>query len=373
MKKHTVFITGASGYVGVMLVRMFARRDDVERIIGLDKEPMPIDLLDLLNYEFYEMNTVEAWEEKVAAFKPDIVINTAWQIRDIYGNPGLQRSWNIDGTNKVFDFVFNTESVEAFVDYSTVSSYAPFATNEVTYRFKESDPFRTCDLLYAEEKREAEESLKTKYDAAVKRGRKVNVTVLRPAAITGPRGRFSRTSRFGLQAALSGQLEGSFWYKIVTLMTSFVPATPKWVRQFVHEDDMCDVTEMMALTPKAGYNIYNVCPPGEPVFAKDLAKSVGKRVLPIYPWMVHLAFFVMWNITRGSVPTAPGSWKGYSYPIVVDGSKLVNEFGYKYRMSSFDALYYTDGRYYPAVPNRLRRPMPEITDPRIPKAVPGEF
>jgi hypothetical protein len=32
---------GRAGYVGGMLVRKFAERDDVERIIGLDKEPLP--------------------------------------------------------------------------------------------------------------------------------------------------------------------------------------------------------------------------------------------------------------------------------------------------------------------------------------------
>lgn len=350
-KKHTIFITGAAGYVGGMLIEQFSRRDDVEKIIGLDKEPCPEEFASVPKLEYLHLNTADAWEPLVEKHKPDIIINTAWQIRDIYGNQALQRKWNIDGTNKVFDFAFSCDSVKTLVDYSTVSSYAPFPDNEVDHFFTEDEPFRKCNMLYAEEKREVEESLKAKYDAAKKAGKNVHVVVLRPAAITGPRGRFGR-DRFGLQAALSGNLSPSFWYRIVTLMTAFVPAPPKWVRQFIHEDDVVAITEMVAFQPHEGYGVYNICPPGEPVFPKDMARAVGKWVLPIQPWMVRLAFFVMWHLTRGKVPTAPYSWMGYSYPIVVDGSKLTREYGFVYTASSRDAFYYTDGRYAPCVPKQ---------------------
>lgn len=370
MARHVVFLTGAAGYVGGMLVDLLAQRDDVELVIGLDKEPLSTAQAGIPKLNYIHMNTADAWEEEVARYKPDIVINTAWQIRDIYGNVPLQRKWNIDGTNKVFDFALNTDSVETLVDFSTVSSYAPFPENEVDHFFKESEPFRKCNLRYAEEKREVEESLKNKYDEAVKAGKQKNVVVLRPAAITGPRGRFGR-DRFGLQAALSGQLAPSFWYRVVMLMTAFVPATPKWVRQFIHEDDVADITFMAALAPRGGYEVFNICPPGDPVFAKDMAKAVGKWVLPIRPWMARFAFFIMWHMTHGKVPTAPYSWMGYSYPIVVDGSKLTKEYGYAYRMSSFEAFYYTDGRYASVVPEVMRRSIPGAVDSRVPRPAPS--
>lgn len=88
------------------------------------------------------------------------------------------------------------------------------------------------------------------------------------------------------------------------------------------------------------------------MFPKDMARAVGKWVLPIQPWMVRLAFSVMWHLTRGKVPTAPYSWMGYSYPIVVDGSKLTREYGFTYTASSRDAFYYTDGRYAQCVPKQ---------------------
>jgi len=212
-QKHSVFITGAAGYVGTMLVRKFAARDDVAMIVGLDKEPVP----DLIKNEpkliYLHLNTADDWEQEVDAYQPDIIIHTAWQIRELYGNRPLTYQWNIDGSDKVFDFAFSHPYVKRLVYFSTVSSYGAFADNSVDHRYTEDEPFRKSEYLYAEEKRWAEEHLKERYE---KRANKdIQVSILRPAAITGPRGRFMRI-RFGLQAALAGQLKDSFVYRIVS-------------------------------------------------------------------------------------------------------------------------------------------------------------
>lgn len=356
---HTVFITGAAGYVGTMLVRRFAARPDVERVVGLDKEPMPELLKDEAKLVYIEANTADAgWEEKAKEYSPDIVIHTAWQIREIYGNRPLSWKWNIDGSDNVFAFAYTTPSVKRLIHFSTVASYGAFPDNTIEHRFTEDEPFRETDYLYAEEKRIVEEHLETAFAEAKNRGLLTPTTIVRPAAITGPRGRYMRI-RFGLQAALAGQLKESFAYRIVSGLTKFVPVTPKWARQFIHEDDVVHLVELIAFSePKAGYEVFNICPPGDIVRGKDMATAVGKRTLPVFPWMVRIPFFMLWHATRGRIPTAKGSWKGYSYPIVVDGSKLTREYGYQYRYAGLDAFKYTDGEYETFVPEALRRPKP---------------
>ncbi len=338
--------------MGAMLVREFAKRADVEMIIGLDKEPLPDFLKEEKKLVYLEANTAGEWEEAVRVHVPDIVIHTAWQIREMYGAQDVEWEWNVVGSDKVFDFAFATPSVTRLVHFSTVASYGAYSSNTIEHRFTEEEPFRESDYLYAEEKRVVEENLKAHYESTDKR---VAVSIVRPAAITGPRGRFMRI-RFGLQSALSGQLKDSFAYRLVSRLVSFVPVTPAWCRQFIHEDDVVGIVTRLAFGEVAGtYEVFNICPPGQVVRGKDMARAVGKKMLPIFPWMVRLAFFVFWHLTRGKIPTGRGAWKGYSYPIAVDGSKVTRKLGYQYQYEGYDAFYYTNGTYETFVPETARR------------------
>ncbi len=335
-------------------MQQFSKRDDVEKIIGLDKEPLPESLANERKLIYIQKNTADDWEQEVAQHKPDIVIHTAWQIREMYGKQETERLWNIGGSEKVFDYCFAEGSgVTRLIYFSTVASYGAFADNSTDHFYIEAEPFRRSVYAYAEEKRVVEEMLKEKY--AARANKSINVASVRPAAITGPRGRYMRI-RFGLQATLAGQMKDSFIYRLISAMVSFVPVTPKWLRQFVHEDDIVGIIELLALDPThQSFELYNMCPPGKAVFGETMARAVDKRTIMVAPWMVRAAFFVFWHLTRGKVPTGKGAWRSYSYPIAVDGSKLTRERGYHYKYSSFDAFYYTDGVYESFVPEAVRR------------------
>lgn len=357
-QKHTLFITGGAGYVGAMLIDIFSKRENVARIIAIDKEPLPEWIKDAPNLTYIVANTADdTWQKQVADAQPDIVIHTAWQIREMYGKKPLQWKWNITGSDKVFDFAFSTPSVKKLIHFSTVASYGAYPTNTIEHRFIEAEGFRKTDYLYAEEKRICEEHLKEKYESAKNSAQKSaqnnsaairrlpQVVIIRPAAITGPRGRYMRI-RFGLQAALSGQLKESFIHRIISAMVSFVPVTPKWCRQFIHEDDIADIAASLSFSQlKSDYEAFNACPPGPVVLGKDMSAAVGKRMFTVLPWMVRIVFFFAWNLTRGRVPTSKGGWKSYSYPIAVDGSKLTRMYGYQYKWQPKEAFVKKEGRY----------------------------
>lgn len=357
MTMKTILVTGGAGYVGAMLAHRFAQRPDVGRVVCVDREPMP-DILRQMpgaadpavaaaKISYIQANLADDdWVSAARAAAPSVVIHTAWQIREMYGQRDEQWRWNIGGAIRVFDFAFGEPSVERLVHFSTVSSYAARPDNTIEHRFTEEESFRDSDYLYATEKRRAEDELKARYEAArAAGGRLPQVSVVRPAAITGPRGRFGRI-RFGLQAALSGQLRQTLSHRIVSALTAFVPVTERWCRQFVHEDDVADIVERLAFgEPVPGYEIFNLCPPGPVVLGADMARVVGKRAVRVHPLIIRAAFFLCWHLSRGRIPTSRGGWKAYAFPVVVDGSKVTRVLGHRYAQESCEAFSERRGRY----------------------------
>ena len=119
------------------------------------------------------------------------------------------------------------------------------------------------------------------------------------------------------------------------------------------EDDVNDIVQHFTFNDAPStYEVYNITPVSEAVYAKDMAQAVHKRILPIQPWMARIAFWFFWHLTRGKIPTCPGSWRFYSYPVLMSGEKLATE--YRCNFSSQDAFQYTDGRYESHVPADLK-------------------
>ena len=344
---HCVLITGAAGYIGSMLCERIAARGDVERVVGLDLKPMPQALRGHPKIGWIVGNTAASgWRDAAGAARPDIVIHAAWHIRQTYGRA---ESDNVAGSDAVFAFALATPSVKRLIHFSTVASYGARAETTIAHRFTEDAPFVSSDFAYAEKKRIVEERLQARFAAS---DQTTGVVVLRPAAVTGPRGR-SRASLFGLQAALNGSLEGSLASRLVSCLMNLIPVTPQWCRQFVHEDDVVAAVMMLGFGDLvSAYSTFNVSPPGAPMTAADMAAAFGKRLIRVHPQLVRLAFALAWHGTRGRIPTARGVWRSYSYAVVADGSALTRAYGFQYQYGTKDAFTSNAGHYAipPAVP-----------------------
>lgn len=348
MDKHTILLTGAAGYVGGMLVDQWSSRDDVKEIIALDMVEPEEFVKDAPKTTWICANTSDdSWKDVVREKAPTVVVHAAWQIRNLHWHPKRQWKWNVEGSENIFDIAFELPSVKRLVYFSSASVFGADPENEISEVFDTEAPLRDEVYLYAKEKRIAEERLR---EMAKDKREDLQISIVRPAAISGPRGRYGRI-RFGLQSALSGKLKGSFVYGIVSLLTSFIPATKKWCRQFIHEDDIVDVVTILTFDgAKEDVALFNLTPPGEVVLPEDMGEATGKKVLLLPPFFIRIVFFFMRHLTFGKIPTAAGAWRFYCYPIVMDGSKVTKELGHTYAYSSKEAFTTKEGRYAHVVP-----------------------
>lgn len=345
----TIFITGGAGYVGKLLVSVLASKKWVEKVVVLDKQPQPSYFADTGEVVTYvQNNTLDSWESRITDFEPEVVIHAAWEIREPYSDKSKYQKENITGTQNVFDFAFQCSSVQKLIHFSTVASYGASKNNSIDDRFEESDDLNECGYSYADQKLAVEKMLQTKHKQA---SQAPEVAVVRPASITGPFGR-NVEEGFGLQSALMGDLEDSdsIWHRLIDKLLFFTPVTPQWVRQFVHEDDVANIVTLLADTRlQSGFEVFNLAPPGEVLRGKDMAEVVGKPAITISPQLVRFVFFLVWHLSLGKIPTAPGVWKTYSYPIAVSGSKVTKRLGYEYKFDAREAVSSKTGKFAPSV------------------------
>lgn len=333
-----IFITGAAGYVGGMLAELFLADERVSQVVALDmkeasaKFPQNNPRFAWLTFNLGD----DGWQTAVLKYgRPDVVIHCAYVIRQGFGK---KREWqnkcNLIAADKVFDFVF-ANNIPRLIHFSTVASYGARPENATDRWFKESDPLREEEYLYGVDKKVIEEKLQTVFSRAKAKASPgaslPQALIVRPCAISGPRGQFI-FKRFGLLQMVKEGLP-------------IIPLTGQQsARQFIHEDDVADIVFWMTWGGAKGeYEIFNLAPPGF-FLLKDMARAIGKTTIHIPRWLGKLGFSFLWYVFRGRFPTVPAGINSYTYPIIVDGSKITRQ-GFQYQFSVEDALKAQKGRY----------------------------
>lgn len=326
-----VLITGAAGYIGSMLLEAFSRNAGVDRLIGVDLKPMPERLADVRKLRWIQADVAEDdWMELASREAVDVVVHCAYQIRQLYGTAGAarQQRWNVDGARRVFEFALGEPSVRRLIHLSTISAYGARASNSLEMPFTEDLPLDEDTYLYGAQKARIEDLLRELHAASAG---STDAIVLRLASVSGPRG--FALKRYGLVSTLAGKFP-------------FVPfGRTDWCRQYLHEDDITDVVELLVRLPAQGRGLetFNVAP-SDYLTAGDFAATLGKRSVRIPPLLLRPLFWMLWHATRGKVATPAGAWRFLSYPIRADGTRLTRELGYVYRYGSAAALLGREGR-----------------------------
>ncbi len=331
-----IFITGAAGYIGGMLTDFFLKDPSAEIVAALDLKDIK-EATDRFSEENPKLKWItwnlgdDGWQEKVLKDGPiDIIIHCAYIIRQGYGE---KRMWqiksNITAADKIFEFAFKN-NVKKFIHFSTVASYGAIKKNSLDKWFKEEDIFMEEKYLYGVDKKIIEENLQKAFK---NKKSKTKVVVIRPCAVTGPRGQ-NMFKRFGLIQMVK---KGLFAVPVIG---------DKSARQYIHEDDVKEIIRIIAKEDNArdDYEIFNIAPP-DYILLKNQARLMGKTVFKIPFWLGWLGFFLLWHLSRGRIPTVPEGIRSYAFPIIVDGSKIV-KIGFQYKYTNCAEILKADKGHY---------------------------
>lgn len=299
---RTIAITGVGGLIGRRLIEQLAAREDIGRLIGIDRHTP-----DGLTAPALVMRPADVRDPDLAEVLEgvDALVHLAFQVDPLHDEDEM-RSVNVEGTRNVVEAA-GAAGVGHLVYLSSVTAYGAHPDNEVP--LTEASPIRgTPGFNYAEHKAELEHWLAGR---APELG--ADLTILRPAPVLGP----------GVQNVISRLFEAPR----ITLVKGHKPPL-----QFVHLDDL--VAAIAHVLDRHLTGVYNVSAEGW-LSLDEVTAIVGRRTVEVPEEVAFSSAERLWRLGIGEQP--PGLIRHIMYPFVVDPSRLI-ETGWQPRHSNRDTL-----------------------------------
>lgn len=308
-----VVITGATGNVGVSLIRLLVDDPRVTSILGLARR-LPVWQPGKTRWVSADVSHDDLSGHFEGA---DAVVHLAWVIQPSRQPQVLWRS-NVAGSRRVFDAAARA-GVASIVYASSVGAYSPGPKDR---RVDESWPVLGVPTsFYSRHKAEVERSL----DAFEVRHPDIRVARLRPGLI------FKKGSATEQRRLFAGPL-----VPVSLLRRELIPFVPEvdGLRfQALHTSDVADAYRRALTTDVRG--AFNVA--AEPVLdPHELARILDARRVKVSPDLLRRLVQATWRMHLQ--PTPPG-WldMGLNVPIM-DTSRARDELGWTPGFSSADAL-----------------------------------
>ena len=300
-----VAVTGASGYLGRLLVNRLARREEVDRILAIDIRPIRRELPPKV--EFVKRDITQDISDLLIGQRVDSVAHLAFVIGPDR-NKERARRVNVDGAAAVLDGCA-AAGVEHVLYMSSATVYGAHPDNPPM--LTECAPLRpVAGFQYAEAKIEVEGLLRE----FERRHRGANVCILRACPVLGP-----DADNFVARNLARRMLVG---------VAGFDPPM-----QFLHENDASEIMAHCLLNRVGGtYNAGG----RKSTRMSEMARIAGNRLLRLPATLLYGATELSWLLRMQSSTPACGL-DFIRYPWVVSGDKLEREHGLRALHSSEDA------------------------------------
>jgi UDP-glucose 4-epimerase len=289
MSRTIVAITGASGYLGKLLVPTLQKDRKIERIIGFDVQPL-IDPPKSKKFEFVQTDVRDPGI--VEAIKgADVLIHMAFKLWRLPDSEDLEEI-NIRGSYNVFDAAVQAKVKKLIFTSSTVA-YGIRADNPMP--LTEEHPLRPNEKLYYSWQKAACEK---RLHEIQKKNPEIRITILRPCAVAGPNAPPNQFDAYISDPAI--------------VVRGFDPPA-----QLVHEADVIQALRMAIHNDLPG--IYNVTA-DETQSLRQATQSRGGRVLALPLFIIKPLLWLLWR--TGKTIAAP-EWILMSlYPFIASNDKL---------------------------------------------------
>ncbi|MBU1445807.1 NAD-dependent epimerase/dehydratase family protein [Patescibacteria group bacterium] len=303
-----ILITGATGYLGNFLAEYFGKKGF--QVVGIDIGDQPVKHIP--NYKLIKCDVRDKakMQEIFTKEKPTNVIHLAY-LMDPLHDKKAEYEIDVVGSQNLLEVVNQTASVKQLIHFSSASIYGAHPDNKDW--LKEQDELRPADYTYAIYKK----LLEKWYDDFDKRD-DLNLFTFRMCTAVGP----------------SYYKPGGVVNSFIKAPISLLVGKNEFKAQFIHEDDVKALTEMVVNDPEIE-GIYNLAPDSYATM-RDLAKTYKKRAIRVPVWLLKGIFWILWNLRIARL--TPAMAKLMAYSIVIDPHKLMKKFNYKYKYTTEEAF-----------------------------------
>lgn len=305
-----VAVTGASGYLGRLLVSRLARCEGVERVLGIDIRPMPDDLSRSKlppNVMFVERDITAGIADVLTEHRIEALAHLAFVIRP-ERNAERARRVNVGGAASVLSACAES-GVRHVLYMSSATVYGAHADNPAM--MTEQAPLRPArGFQYAEAKIEAEGML-AEFGASHP---DVGVCILRACPVLG--------------ADADNFVARNFARRLLVAVAGYDPRM-----QFLHQNDAVEIMARCLLNRVVG--TYNIGGRGA-IRLSEMARIGRNRLVKLPTPLLYGAAELSWRLRLQSSSPACGL-DFIRYPWVVSGKKLERDHGLKARYSSREA------------------------------------
>ena len=301
-----VLLIGSSGSLARMLISYLIEKNI--DVTGIDIREST-DIFPGEKFRFYKCcitdkdNLKSVFEE----VQPTNVLHFACSFNKVRDKQ-LEYEIDINGSGNVLDICNSTPSVRQLIFSSSAAAYGAKKNNSLW--MKESEPLIPKKYRYGMNKKLVEHNYTN-----IPVREDLRIVVLRLCLVLGPTFDKPRS--------------------VVSLLIK-LPALPKFIRekkvQFIHSDDLVSLLELI-LEDKEINGIFNLAPDSYTI-VKDIVPD--KRFVGV-PLLILKGFlWICWHLRILNLQ--PAAVSNALYPTILDSSKIISRYDYKFKYSSKEAF-----------------------------------